>query len=155
MEKPTIIEVFSNCDLFCVLNEKELARAAAIAKAATFGPGDRIFTQGEMPANLYVIAEGTVRLERAVDLGGRKATVMVDLLGPGRAFGCWPALLGEAHPAMCSAVCTRAGILVSIDGAPLREMVEADKDLGFRVLERLCRILRSRMTGIYGAMEKL
>lgn len=155
MEKPGIIDVLRNCDLFNVLNEKELAQVAAISNVASFGPGDRIFNQGETPACIYVIAEGTVRLERDVDLGERKALVMVDLLGPGRALGCWPALLGETLPSMCSAVCARAGTLISIDGRPLREMVSVDKDFGFRVLERLCRIIRSRMTGIYGAMEKL
>ena len=155
MKQPEIIEVFRACDLFSVLNETELARVAAIANIETFGPGDRIFSQGESPGRIYVIAEGVVRLERTVDLGGRRAIVMVDLLGPGRTLGCWPELLGETHPVMCSAVCARAGTLISVEGRPLRELVSGDKDFGFRVLERLSRILRSRIAGIYGAMEKL
>jgi CRP/FNR family transcriptional regulator, cyclic AMP receptor protein len=155
MEKLRIIEILRSCDLFSVLDQSELSKISAICGCEQFNPGERIFTQDDHSVRLYVIAEGYVRLDRTVDLGARKASVTVDLLGPGRAFGCWPVLLGERHSLLCSAVCTKTATLISISGCPLREMMAADRDFGFRVLERLCRILRSRMTGVYGAMEKL
>jgi len=155
MENSGIIDVLRNCDLFYGLNEKELVRLSDICGLKKFYPGDRIFTQGDLSTSLHVIAEGYVRLERAVDLGSRTASVTVDLLGPGRAFGCWQSLLGESHALLCSAICTKAAVLLSVPGLPLRKMMVADKDLGFRVLEGLCGILRSRLSGVYGAMEKL
>jgi CRP-like cAMP-binding protein len=155
MERSGIIDVLKSCDLFGALEKDELERISAICGLAQFAPGESIFSQGETSGCLYVIAEGSVRLERRVDLGQRKASVTIDRLGPGRAFGCWPVLLGEDHSLLCSAVCLKAVTLISIEGGPLREMMAADKGLGFRVLERLCRILRSRMSGVYGALEKL
>jgi CRP/FNR family transcriptional regulator, cyclic AMP receptor protein len=155
MERSEIIHVLKSCDLFGALREDELERISAICGLAEFGPGEYIFTQGSISGCLYVIAEGSIRLERHVDLGGRKGSVTVDRLGRGRTFGCWPVLLGEDYSLLCSAVCTKAATLISIEGGPLREMMAADKGLGFCVLERLCTILRSRMYGVYGAMEKL
>ncbi len=155
MERSEIINVLKSCDLFGALEEDELERISAICGLAEFEPGEFIFSQGDISGCLYVIAEGSVRLERQVDLGQRKGSVTIDRLGPGRAFGCWPVLLGEDYSLLCSVVCLKAAALISIEGGPLKEMMAADKALGFRVLERLCRILRSRMSGVYGALEKL
>jgi CRP/FNR family transcriptional regulator, cyclic AMP receptor protein len=155
MERSGIIDVLKRCDLFGALEKNELERISGICGLAEFKPGEYIFSQGDISGCLYVIAEGSVHLERQLDLGHRKGSVTIDRLGPGRAFGCWPVLLGEDHSLFCSAVCLKAAELISIEGQPLREMMVADKGLGFRVLERLCRILRSRMSGVYGALEKL
>ncbi len=155
MDDSGIIDVLKNCDLFCRLEEKELAHLSGICGLKKFSPGERVFSQGDLSTTLHVIARGYVRLERAVNMGARKASVTVDLLGPGRAFGCWQSLLGESHALLCSATCTKTAVLLSVPGLPLREMMVGDKDLGFRVLECLCGVLRSRLSGVYGAMEKL
>jgi CRP/FNR family transcriptional regulator, cyclic AMP receptor protein len=155
MEHHDIIRVLRSCDLFGTLGEGELERICAICGLAEFAPGECIFSQGDPAGCLYVVAEGSVRLERTVDLGQRKGSVTIDRLGPGRAFGCWPVLLGEEYSLLCSAVCTKDARLISIEGGPLREMMGEDKELGFRILERLCRILRTRIYGVYGAIEKL
>ena len=81
--------------------------------------------------------------------------MVISLLSKGRALGCWSTLLGEAHPLMSSAICKKHTKVVAIRGPALREMMLSNFHLGFKVMERLCSILRDTLQGAYGAMEKI
>jgi CRP/FNR family cyclic AMP-dependent transcriptional regulator len=131
MPKSEISDFLEKCELFSGLNRKEV---------------------GE---NLYIIAEGLVVLERSIDLGTRSGNAVIGLLGKGRALGCWSTLLGEPHTLMSSARCRRPTKAVVLRGLDLREMMLGNLPLGFKVLERLCFILRDRIQGAYGAMENV
>jgi len=117
--------------------------------------GDNLLMQGEFGDNLYIIAEGQVFLERSIDLGTRKGNAIISLLGKGRALGCWSTLLGEGHTLMASAKCKKPTKVIALNGLALREIMLSNFQLGFKVLERLCRILRDRIQGIYGALENI
>ncbi|MCK4787195.1 MAG: Crp/Fnr family transcriptional regulator, partial [Desulfobacteraceae bacterium] len=73
----------------------------------------------------------------------------------GRVFGCWSTLLGEPHNLMSSATCQKPTKIVTMKGTDLRNMMLNNTDLGFKVLEKLCFLLRDRIEGAYGAMEKI
>jgi CRP-like cAMP-binding protein len=121
----------------------------------TYKTGEYLFRQGDFGDNLYVIAEGHVFLERDTDLGTRKGGVIIAMLGKGRAFGCWSTLLDEPHNLMSSATCQKPTKVLVMNGEDLRQMMLENSRLGFRVLERLCFLLRDRIQGAYGAMEKV
>ena len=155
MAKSEITEYLRKCELFSKLTREEVENIASLGRLNTYQAGENILSQGDFGENLYVIAEGMVVLERSIDLGTRRGSAVIGLLGKGRALGCWSALLGEPHTLMSSARCRKPTKAVVIKGLALREMMLADLDLGFKALERLCFILRDRIHSAFGAMENV
>ena len=155
MAKSEITEYLRKCELFSKLTREEVENIASLGRLNTYQAGENILSQGDFGENLYVIAEGMVVIERSIDLGTRRGSAVIGLLGKGRALGCWSALLGEPHTLMSSARCRKPTKAVVIKGLALREMMLADLDLGFKVLERLCFILRDRIHSAFGAMENV
>lgn len=155
MDTSEIEEILENCEFFKGLGRAEIKKMAGHCKLETYITGESIFRQGDFEENLYVIAKGHVFLERSVDLEAKKGSVVTAILGKGRVLGCWSTLLGEPHNLMSSATCQKPATLVSMKGIELREMMLANRELGFNVLERLCFLLRDRMQGAYGALERI
>jgi CRP-like cAMP-binding protein len=155
MARSEISECLQRCDLFSGLSGRQVENIARLAHFETYEAGENILSQGDFGENLYIIAEGTVVLERSIDLGTRGGSVVIGLLGRGRALGCWSTLLGEPHNLMSTARCRKPTRAVVIQGQALREMMLQDLDLGFKVLERLCFILRDRIHSAFGAMENV
>ena len=155
MAKSEISECLQKCELFSRLNRQEVENIASLGRLETYQAGENILSQGDFGENLYIIAEGMVVLERSIDLGTRRGSAVIGLLGKGRALGCWSALLGEPHTLMSSARCRKPTKAVVIKGQALRKMMLGDLELGFKILERLCFILRDRIHSAFGAMENV
>lgn len=155
MNVSSIEGALKGCELFKELSKKDISNIARICRMKSFKAGESIFRQGDFGGELYVIAEGQVYLERATDLAGRKGSVVISILGKGRALGCWSSLLDDAHNLMSSAVCQKPTKAVVIRGEELRGMMMENRNFGFNVLEKLCFLLRDRIQGAYGAMEKI
>jgi CRP-like cAMP-binding protein len=155
MVTPEIENVLESCEFFKGLEKNSIEKIAALCQVETYEPGEYVFRQGDFGEQLYVIAEGHVFLERAIELGKGKGKVVIGILGKGRVFGCWSTLLGEPHNLMSSATCQKPTKIVTMKGTDLRNMMLNNTDLGFKVLEKLCFLLRDRIEGAYGAMEKI
>ena len=117
--------------------------------------GAYIFQQGDFGEDLFIIVDGYVFLERAMDIGRHKGSVVIDALGKGRTLGCWSTLLGQPHVLMSSANCQKESTVIRISGSALRQCMEEDTPFGFFMLERLCFLLRDRIQAAYGAMDKI
>lgn len=150
-----IMDVLENCELFRGLNKDEIEKIAGLGHVETYEAGENIINQGDLGDKLYIIAEGHVFLERAIDLGTRKGSAIITILGRGKALGSWSTLLGETHTLGSSAICRKPTKVVVIKGPALRELMLDNFQLGFKVLEGLCFILRNRIRGAYGAMENI
>ena len=147
--------VLLKCELLVTLTQEEINPIISLCHTEQYQPGEAIFHQGDQGNKIYIINEGQVSLERSVDLGGRKAQLIIATLGPGKALGSWLTLLGETHCLMSSALCTRRTEVIAIEGTVLRKELKKNPQAGFKVMERLAYIMRERLRGIYGAMEKL
>ena len=155
MPMEDIKEILQRCELFQGLSEDDIQSVTGLCRLEKFDAGESIFRQGDFGDSLYIISEGQVALERDIDLGPRKGSAVIDLLGAGRAFGCWSTLLDESHNLMSSVVCRRPTSVVIIDGTALRKRMSENLRLGFNVLEKLCFILRDRIQSAYGALDKI
>ena len=155
MEHLEIQKALEGSELFRGLEESHIQKIAALCSMDVYSRGQCVFRQGELGDRICIVAEGQIFLERAVDLGIRKGSVLIGTLGKGRVFGCWSTLLNEPHTLMSSASCQKPAKIVSLKGATLRAMMESNTLLGFHIMERLCRLLRDRMQSVYGAMEKI
>ena len=152
MEIQTALE---ECDFFRGLERSHLQEIAGIGRLEEYEPGQYIYRQGESGECIYVIVEGHVHLERSLDLGTRKGSVVVAMLGTCKVFGCWSTLLGIPHKYMCSASCPKRTKVIALKGSELRAMMLRNLGMGFNVLENLCLTLRDRIQGVYGAMERI
>ena len=155
MDRLEIEHVLESCELFKGLDRSEIERISGLCHVETYDAGDEVFCQGDCSENIYVIAEGYVFLERSMDLGLRKGKVTIGILGKGRAFGCWSTLLNQVHNLMTSAICQKPTKVVIMKGTDLRDVMTTNTKFGFDVLEKLCLLLRDRIQGAFGAMEKI
>ena len=155
MDRSKIERVLEACELFKGLEKNEIVKIADLCHIETREAGEKLFRQGDFGEHIYIIAEGHIFLERSVDVGARKGTAVIGMLGRGRVLGCWSTLLDGAHNLMSSGTCQKSTKVVVMKGADLRDMMTRNKELGFNVLERLCFILRDRIQGVFGAMEKI
>jgi CRP-like cAMP-binding protein len=155
MNESEIICALESCEFFKKMRPEDLRSIFSLCEIREYQPGDYIFRQGDYGDRLYIIIEGHAVLERSIDLGQRKGSVVIAHLGAGRMLGCWSTLIDEPHILMSSAVCQKASRIVTLKGSALRAMMEKDKEVGFKLLERLCFLLRDRIQAAYGAMDRI
>ena len=155
MNNGEVLNTLEDCELFQGLDREQIEQIAGLASVKECDAGESIFRQGDFGGELYVIAEGHVALERSIDVGARKGSAKIGVLGKGRTLGCWGTLLGVPHTLLSSATCVKPSKIITIQGQALRQIMLRDPLLGFRVMERICSILRERLQGAYGAMERI
>ena len=155
METNDIESAIEACNFFKGLQPEDIQRVATLCTEKSYGVGDFVFRQGDLGESLFIIVDGQVYLERATDLGTREGKVVIDIMGKGRFLGCWSTILGQPHILMSSACCQTPTQIVTFKGAELRELMQANGEFGFNILERLCFLLKERIQAAYGALEKI
>lgn len=155
MAKPEIQNALQSCKFLKNISAEHLAIISDFGSIDHFKAGAYIFRQGDFGEDLFIIIDGYVFLERAMDIGSHKGSVVIDALGKGRTLGCWSSLLAEPHVLMSSANCQKDSTVVRLKGRQLRNCMEEDTVFGFFMLERLCFLLRERIQAAYGAMDKI
>jgi hypothetical protein len=101
--------------------------------------GDVIFREGEASADMYVIIDGTIELERQV--GGEVRTV--GRLEPGEFFG-ETSLLADG-PREVTARATRDYRLLKLDRETFGQLVREEPEIAMRLMRRLSERLRDRL----------
>lgn len=155
MNLEEIRQALASCEFFKGLRDRDIDDIAGICQVKDCAGGAFLFRQGDFGEHLYIIVEGQIHLERSVDFGQRKGSVVIETLGKGRVLGCWSTLLGAPHVLMSSANCQRPTTVLAVQGAKLRQLMTTKTDFGFNILEKLCFLLRDRIQAAYGAMEKI
>ena len=143
------------CEFFGMLEKDEISEIAGLCQMNTYRSCECLFQQGDHGEHLYVIVQGRIHLERSVDLGKHKGNVVIEALGKGRVLGCWSTLLDIPHTLMSSAICQKPTTVMAIKGSDLRRIMIGNTELGFKLMEKLCFLLRDRIQAAYGAMEKI
>jgi len=155
MAIPEIQSTLQSCGFLKNISKAHLATISDFCNIDHYKAGTYVFRQGDFGEDLFIIVDGYVFLERAMDIGSHKGSVVIDALGKGRTLGCWSALLGEPHVLMSSANCQKDSTVIRLKGRQLRKCMEEDTPFGFFMLERLCFLLRERIQAAYGAMDKI
>jgi CRP/FNR family cyclic AMP-dependent transcriptional regulator len=155
MEFDEMERTLGECEFFSGLAQEYLKKISELCRSQTYEAGETVFRQGDFGEHLYAVAEGQVVLERSMELGKKKGSVVISTLGRGRILGCWSTLLGEPHILMCSAVCEKPSTVLRLSGAQLRKIMQKDTNLGYAVMEKLSFLLRDRVQSAYGALERI
>ena len=155
MANTEIQSTLQSCGFLKNISPAHLVTISDFCSLDQYNAGAYVFRQGDFGEDLFIIVDGYVFLERAMDIGSHKGSVVIDALGKGRTLGCWSTLLGEPHVLMSSANCQKDSTVIRLKGRQLRKCMEEDTPFGFFMLERLCFLLRERIQAAYGALDKI
>ncbi len=103
-------------------------------------PGSCLFAEGDLYPDFQIVLEGHVRLEMNVPGRGRKAILT---LGPGDILGWSPALSQGKMTA--TAIALDSVRTASIPGDRLRQLCDAEPELGYHFMKQLAAALSGRL----------
>lgn len=112
-----------------------LLELAALLEGATVDAGQAVFTRGEMADCMYVVVVGRVKILQRAQVSR--------VYGPGEAFGGLALL--EAQPRDRSAVALEPCLLLKLDQAGFRLVMEDHVELALDVMRVLSRCLRGQV----------
>ncbi|THB64496.1 MAG: cyclic nucleotide-binding domain-containing protein [Desulfovibrio sp.] len=121
-------DLLANTDLFHSLTPEQLDKVASLCTQHTGAPGDVLIPQDEVLDKMYTLVSG-------------HAVVLVEGVGQVYEFG--PGIVvGEASfvthgPSIASVELDQESEVVVIDAKTLREMMDADTDFGYAVMNNI------------------
>lgn len=122
------------------LTDSMLGKMVPFLQMRLFGPGDAIFQEGDAAGFFYMLKAGKVLLE--VD-ASETISVSMGVVKSGFCFG-WSALLpGSQYTS--TAVCVEPCEVISIPGEDFLSLMEKDHTMGYRVMQMIAGILKSRL----------
>ena len=125
--------------LFANLTPDHLAKVAAIADERQFKANDRVFQEGEVGTEMYIIGQGKIRISKMVPGVGEEALAILE---PGSYFG--EMALIDDTPRSADATAHLACTLYVIQKADLEELMFLHKDLAYELLWTFVRTLSAR-----------
>jgi CRP-like cAMP-binding protein len=132
--------VVGRLSVFAGLGEASLRRVAALAVIEEHAAGSILFRESDPSADVLFALEGRVSLSMRL---GDARHVTVLSLGPGELVG-WSAMF-EGSRRVASARVTEAASLLRLPGRALRDLCEADHDVGYAVMRQLAAVLAQRL----------
>lgn len=140
-------DILRRCELFLGLDDEQLERIAALpsCQIRCISADEVINKEGELATELYVLDEGKVYLTMSVPAVGedQMTEVVVDSVTKGDVFG-WSALV-TPHRLTLSQVACEPSVVLAINGAELRLLLDEDHDAGYEVMSNLARIVGARL----------
>ena len=122
------------------LGPGQLDQIAQIATSVQWDAGTTVFREGDRDSFLYVVEEGRVAIEIAVPGRGR---VVILTVGPGEVFG-WSSMFRE-RPKTASARTIEPARAFALDASRLRELCDADPQLGYLLTRRILEVVSERL----------
>lgn len=134
------LELLKKTAIFADLDEGELARIAEICQDQTFKSGEVIFKEGDAGNRLFVIASGEVRISRTIPGSGEEALA---ILKAGACFGEMSVF--DRSERSTDAISNGPSTIVTISRPDFELVLDFNRDLAFKVLWSVVRLLSSRL----------
>lgn len=139
----TAVDGLSDCTLFEGLPEDKLAPVHELARVERHPAGTLLFPENAAAEDLFVLVEGRVNLAFSLPHHGEQLRIVVTGIKPGEVFG-WSALsLAARYSAQAETLADST--LIRIHGRELQSVLEADLELGYHVMTRLCNLISGRL----------
>lgn len=126
--------------IFADLEDDELERIAEICKEQRFKSAKTLFNEGDPGNRLYIITEGEVRISRNVPGSGEEA---LTVLKSGACFG--EMAVFDRSERSTDAIANTDCTLITISRPDFEMLLDFDRDLGFKVLWSVVRLLSERL----------
>jgi CRP/FNR family cyclic AMP-dependent transcriptional regulator len=128
---------------FASVSGEMLHAIATCSSLRQFKAGERLFEEGALASHLMVVKSGQVDL--IYRLGDNREVVAESAIS-GDVIA-WSAVLAP-YKLTASAVGSKDGELIEIEGKQLREICDADLSLGYQLMTEIAKGLRDRLTGL-------
>jgi len=126
--------------VFSDLEDDEISRIAEICTEQHFKFGQTIFNEGDPGNRLFIIAEGEVRISRDVPGSGEEALAV---LKKGACFG--EMAVFDRSERSTDAIANTDSTLITIARNDFEMLLDFDRDLAYKVLWRMVRLLSDRL----------
>jgi CRP/FNR family cyclic AMP-dependent transcriptional regulator len=137
----TVSEIETSAQAFLQdLTSEQVSALTREATTARFEAGQHIFRAGEPATRFYIIAQGSVGLETFMS---ERGPIAIATIGSGEALG-WSWLFPPFRWHF-DAVAKETVRLITFDADHVRQMCEADHELGYRLLYRVAGIMVQRL----------
>ena len=134
------VDLLKQAQIFKDLDEEELTAVAEICSELSFKFGQKIFKEGEPGNRLYIVQEGEVRISREVPGSGEEA---LTVLKPGACFG--EMAVFDRSERSTDAIANVDCKLVTIARADFEMMLDFNRDLAYKILWSVVRLLCERL----------
>ena len=134
------LDLLRSSEVFDGLSDDELAPISLMSSEVSYAAGDEVFGEGQVAANLYIVADGRVQV--LIDIGRGRQTV-VDTVTRDGSFG-WSALV-PPYTYTGAAKCSEASRLIVVPGAELRALCQDNCRTCHMIMERLASIISARL----------
>ena len=134
------LSLIKNSAIFADLDENELKRVAEICQEQQFKFGKMIFKEDEPGNRLFIISEGEIRISREVPGSGEEALAV---LKQGACFGEMAVL--DRSKRSTNAIANTDCKLLTITRSDFEMLLDFDRDLGYKVLWSVVRMLSERL----------
>ncbi|MFC1936999.1 Crp/Fnr family transcriptional regulator [Chloroflexota bacterium] len=141
----SMVDTLNSSALFEGLDNSHLEKIAVLCRSGSYREGTVIFREGDDADELYVLTEGRIALEMAVQPVPNRPAIptAVEVVTKGECLGLSSLAEGMyTLSARCMTPCT----VLAIKGDLLKKAMEEDCCLGYEVHKRLVRLVRQRLT---------
>lgn len=139
MVSPELLRRFT---CFSGASEQILKQVAMLSEEKNAQAGDVLFREGEDATHLHIVVEGEVDVQYVLGDGSYQT---VDTLIAGDLM-LWSSLV-EPHTTHSMGVARTNVKLVAIDAPKLRELMQAEPQLGYLVMRALASAISNRLHG--------
>ena len=140
------VDLLKQFAFFKGFSDEELKKFAAVATEDTYKAGVQVWKKGDPAKALLLLVEGKVLMVMDTYVGPHRPPmqVTVDIVTKGEAMG-WSAVV-EPYLYTLGARCIDESKMLALDAAKLREILNADKALGFKFMHAVAKVVATRLT---------
>lgn len=135
-------EVLRRYPYFSGISEDSLKQIAMIAEDKCIPAGKELFREGDPAKYISVIVRGEVNIQYLLGNGELRT---VDTLVDGDVLG-WSGII-EPYKYTAIGVTTRVTDLIQLDAVKLRQLLDKDPLLGYRLTTEVAKLLAHRLEG--------
>lgn len=130
-------------DLFEDMPDGQVAQALALGSRIHLRGGDALFSLGDPADRIFIIERGRIRLTLPMQVRGKEEDVMVEERSPGQTVG-WSALI-PPYRFTLKATAPLETELIALSRQTLRELFEAQPEMGYTVTLNLAAVMGQRL----------
>lgn len=127
--------------IFRSLEDREVQLIAEYAKEEKIAKDKRIFEEGSLATNLYLLESGKVSLRMTADKVGKQ--LEIDVLRPGEMFG-WSAV-AEPYTFTAGAWALEDTTVITLSSDVLRDIFKKNCHIGYLVMKEVTSVISERL----------
>ena len=136
----SLVAILSESQFLKEVSPGDIEKLARIVTIERFAPAAVLFQEGSECGQLFLVTEGLVGLEMCMP---RRGCIRILTVGPQELLG-WSAMLPGARMTARATV-IEACTLIAFPSAELRELCDADHDVGYAVMSHISQALSQRL----------